>query len=245
MSRTGVVPELSWLSRRKPSSDPISFHFVTISFRDPGSPVDTTCVASDGQLGFQQVIPGDPAAGPCATYTPAPPPPCYDWCLMPAAEAQALADLAKPGCGSANFFGPAPAVVLAALIGGTLSGTLFPHETIVGQASIGFGTLPGFAAAVTADSTSRITHLRHVVFSETNVTVIINNTLDSSPAAAYWNAGYTSINAMTLIHELGHVYADLFGQQSTTIVHDANKDGSPNGANEARNAAALAPCNAP
>ena len=57
-----------------------------------------------------------------------------------------------------------------------------------------------------------------------------------------WNAGNVDVNADTLIHELGHVFNDLFGPGSSTIEDDALPDGSPDPNAEARNAARLIPC---
>jgi RHS repeat-associated protein len=59
-----------------------------------------------------------------------------------------------------------------------------------------------------------------------------NSYLQQSPASL----------ALTLIHELGHVFSIVAALGGSTIQYDANPDGTPNDAAEAANAKALAPC---
>jgi RHS repeat-associated protein len=154
---------------------------------------------------------------------PSAPASCTNWGCMPAAEAQALFDLAdKPGCAS-NFNGHDPAAVLEDIISGTAYG------------NISFDLLSPVVAAVTDQHRSAIRR----GFAKT-ATITINTYVD--PSAVYWNTGNADYNAITLLHELGHVFQWEFGQSSTTIVFDANRNGSPNVGSEAANAAALRAC---
>jgi hypothetical protein len=55
------------------------------------------------------------------------------------------------------------------------------------------------------------------------VTITINEYTD--PSAAYWNAGYTGINAEVLLHELAHAYTLLLGSggfNGTRFISDSN-----------------------
>lgn len=71
-------------------------------------------------------------------------------------------------------------------------------------------------------------------------TISINTYVD--PTSVYWNTGNANYNAVTLLHELGHVFDWEFGSNSTSVVYDANADGSPNTAAEAHNSSVLAAC---
>ena len=62
------------------------------------------------------------------------------------------------------------------------------------------------------------------------------------PGGVYWNNGDAGVNAITLLHELGHAFNDLFGKRSSTIVNDVTIFGKINQAAENANAAALEPC---
>ncbi len=145
---------------------------------------------------------------------------------MPAALKQALADLAKPGCdvvfASGIAKGHDPAEVLSAIINGTQYG------------SVSFkGLGPGTGAE---ESVSR----RFPPWQQKKVTITINS--GTYPGGIYWNNGDAGVNAITLLHELGHAFNDLFGKGSSTIINDTNWKGKMNQAAEDANADALKPC---
>jgi RHS repeat-associated protein len=144
---------------------------------------------------------------------------------MTAALLQALADLKKPGCGNAIFLnGPDPAAVLKALVDG------------INYGSINYKDLgPGTGAEEGRTKRSRIP------FAKKSVTITINTYNDPS-TGIYWNAGNTAVNALTLIHELGHAFNDLFGNGSSTIENDVSRTGKINMDAEKRNADRLAAC---
>ena len=153
--------------------------------------------------------------------------PLQDRDLLPDALKQALQDLLKPGCAKAVFGrgiekGHDPAAVLQAIADGTKYGSLV------------FKALPQFAAADEIASGG--------LFRSKKVTIEIN-TFNNPKVGTYWNAGDSGVNAITLLHELGHAFNDLFGRGSSSIEYDANKDdGTPNNDAEKRNEDRLAPC---
>ncbi len=152
--------------------------------------------------------------------------PCQNWGCMPAAETQALADLAKPDCAKL-FNGHDPSAVLQAIIAGTQYG------------NVSFNLQSPIVAATTQLKYAITGNWRR---KRTVKTATININTYSDPNGVYWNTGNAANNAITLIHELGHVFDWEFGSSSTTIVYDANPDGTPNNQAEAANAAALVPC---
>jgi hypothetical protein len=141
---------------------------------------------------------------------------------MPAALAQALIDLQKPGCGDTIFKGHDPASILNAIVSGAKYG------------SVTFDMISPANAATTTDN-------RGFLFLKGRSVLITINEF-TSPARVYWNAGNAQVNAITLIHELGHAFEWLFGQKSTTIVPDVNPDSSLNAAAQTANAKATEPC---
>jgi hypothetical protein len=145
---------------------------------------------------------------------------------MPAALAQAIADLVKSGCdavfagGIAN--GHDPAAVLEARVSGTQYG------------SISYSDLgPGTGAEERPNFMGRITGRKRVKRT-------INSGLYSD--GTYWNNGNASVNAITLLHELGHAFNDLFGSGSSTIINDTTITGKIIPSAETANANALMPC---
>jgi len=146
--------------------------------------------------------------------------------LLDAAVAQALQDLLKLNCAQSVFGGGIakgddPATVLQDLENGTKYG------------SIKFaGMAPAFGAV---EATSG--------FGPWKKATISINTFNDPSLGIYWNAGNTAVNAITLLHELGHAFNGLFGNGSSAIVYDANPDGTPNLAAENQNTQTLAPCN--
>ena len=64
----------------------------------------------------------------------------------------------------------------------------------------------------------------------------------NSSSAGYWKDFSTVELALTLIHELGHVYNYVIGLGGSQIVYDANRDGSPNKDAEEKNAKLLKAC---
>jgi hypothetical protein len=144
---------------------------------------------------------------------------------------QALLDLTNPQCAAVFAGGIAkgddPSSILFALVSGSLLGGGSQYGKII------FSVIPSYAAATEQTSGG--------FFGKKQATIDINTI--TSPTATYWNAGNSAVNAITLLHELGHAFNGLFGAGSSTIQYDANKDGTPNLAAEAQNAAALAPCN--
>jgi hypothetical protein len=144
--------------------------------------------------------------------------------LLGAALDQALADLLKPNCAQSVFGGGIakgydPAMVLEDIVSGTKYG------------SIQFALLSPLIGA--DEVTNGILRWK-------KATITINTY--NGPSATYWNAGNASVNAYTLLHELGHAFNGLFGNGSSAIVFDANPDGSPNTVNEDHNAEVMAPC---
>jgi RHS repeat-associated protein len=181
---------------------------------------------TDSSTLYEQIIPAQ-AAAPAPPAPPPPPAPCLNWCLMPAAESQALFDLAdKPGCAS-DFNGHDPAVVLVDMIAG------------LGFGNVSFDALKPDRAANTQLNELRIGSIfrRKTVRTAT----IIINTI-TAPGFIFWNDGRANYNAVTLLHELGHVFDWEFGQNSTSIVYDALPDGSPDPVAETHNATAMAAC---
>jgi len=73
------------------------------------------------------------------------------------------------------------------------------------------------------------------------VTYDANGNSYPSGVSATYN-GDASVNAITLLHELGHAFNDLFGKGSSTIINDTNWRGKVNQAAEDANAEALRPC---
>ena len=65
--------------------------------------------------------------------------------------------------------------------------------------------------------------------------------INAGPTGDFFNGDLVN-SVDTLLHELGHVFGLLPALGGSSIVYDANKDGSPNAAAEAANEAALAPC---
>jgi hypothetical protein len=122
--------------------------------------------------------------------------------------------------------GADPGAVLGSLVNTALISSTSQYGSIV------FAALPSYAAATESPT-------RHFL-RKTTIQISINTI--TNPDLAYWNAGYTSINAITLLHELGHGFNDLFGAGSSSIVYDANPDGTPNIAAEQQNANTLLPC---
>ena len=158
--------------------------------------------------------------------TSSPNTPLSNWDFMAAALAQALKDLAKPGCGDAVFAGGIanghdPAQVLQAIAGGTAYG------------SISFKDL---GEGVGAQENARF----RLPLQSKKVSITINSYSD--PGGVYWNDGNAGVNAITLLHELGHAFNDLFGSGSSTIENDVNWRGKMNMDAETRNDARLAPC---
>jgi hypothetical protein len=143
---------------------------------------------------------------------------------MPAALAQALTDLQNPNCAAVFAGGIAkgdnPSAVLQQIVAGTK------------YASVTFTSLSPLEAAVTAES-------GFWIFKKATIEI---NTYNDPSTGVYWNAGNTQANALTLLHELGHIFNFLFGNGSSTIINDVLKNGNPNPTAEAANAAALAPC---
>jgi hypothetical protein len=67
--------------------------------------------------------------------------------------------------------------------------------------------------------------------------------LQSNPLSnGYYGAQSASNLALTLIHELGHVFNLVYGLGGSRIVNDANPDGNANASAEAANAATLKDC---
>ena len=146
--------------------------------------------------------------------------------LLGGAVAQALQDLLKPDCAKSVFGGGIakgydPATVLEDMENGTKYGSI----TFAAVSPLDFAF----------ESTSGILRWK-------KATITINTFNDPS-VGVYWNAGNTAVNAIALLHELGHAFNGLFGNGSSAIIFDANPDGSPNTANEAHNAQVMAPCN--
>jgi len=140
----------------------------------------------------------------------------------------ALQALGSPECaalyntsGKGDF---TPQMVLQSMIpGGSPSGYYFGTITfgsiagaIAAQTNLG-GGVPGYGLTV-AD-------------------IEINN----GPTGDFFNGNLVN-SVDTLLHELGHVFGLLPALGGSSIVYDANPDGSPNAAAEAANEAALAPC---
>jgi RHS repeat-associated protein len=149
-----------------------------------------------------------------------------NWDFMSAALKQAIADLAKPDCGDVVFAGGIasghdPAEVLQAIVNGTSYG------------SISFKDL---GAGTGGEENSRF----RLPFQSKKVTITINSYNDAG--GIYWNGGDSGVNAITLLHELGHAFNDLFGNGSSTIENDVNWRGKMNMDAEDRNAKRLAPC---
>ena len=107
--------------------------------------------------------------------------------LLPAALKQALDDLLKPGCASAVFGGGIakghdPATVLKAIAAGTKYGSII---------------FTGLAKTSAADEFASGGLLR------SKKVIIEINTFNDPKIGVYWNAGDASVNAITLLHELG------------------------------------------
>ncbi|MEO8050656.1 MAG: hypothetical protein ABI833_09595 [Acidobacteriota bacterium] len=145
--------------------------------------------------------------------------------MLSAAVDQAIEDLKKPGCGDTIFKAglPDPVVVLQNLVDGGIYG------------SITFKDLGQGTGAEEARN-------RRLVIPVRGVTITINTYNDSTNVVAYWNDGYASVNAITLIHELGHAFNDLFGKGSSTIENDVRFVGKMNMDAEDRNAKKTKPC---
>jgi len=142
----------------------------------------------------------------------------------------ALQALGSPQCaalyntsGSGDF---TPQMVLQSMIpGGSPSGYYFGTITfgsiagaISAQTNIG-GGVPGYG----------------FTFADIEI--------NTGPTGDFFNGDLVN-SVDTLLHELGHVFGLLPALGGSSIVYDANKDGSPNAAAEAANEAALAPCRA-
>ena len=82
---------------------------------------------------------------------------------------------------------------------------------------------------------------RFGVFGEDSVTIEIN-TFNGPTIGIYWNGGDINVNAITLIHELGHAFNDLFGKGSSTIEKDVYRNGKINIQAEACNKKRTDPC---
>jgi RHS repeat-associated protein len=228
---------LSWNRYAYTYGDPVNFmdrHGVEVEAPDEGDcDPNLDCNTpecydpSNEFLGMPD--PGCPTGGGGGpsdpTSAPAPLPPCQDWGCMPAALAQALTDLQNPDCAAVFAGGIAkgdnPSTVLEQIVAGTK------------YASVTFVSLSPLVGAVTAESG----------FWKFKKATIEINTYNNPSVGVYWNAGNAQVNALTLLHELGHIFNFLFGNGSSTIVNDVLKNGNPNPTAEAANAAALAPCN--
>jgi len=203
-----------------PSGDPSD---ITANFPPD---ISACLVGSDGFLanangsgcGGSSPAPVSVAAAPGSASQP-----CTDWCLMPDALTQALLDLKKPGCAQVFAGGIAkghdPATVLQAIVSGTKYGF------------VTFAKLSPLDGAVT-DSTG--------IWKWTRAHIVINTYND--PLHIYWNAGNASVNALYLLHELGHAFNDLFGKGSSKIVVDVLKNCDPDPGLEGDNTKALLPC---
>jgi RHS repeat-associated protein len=150
---------------------------------------------------------------------------CFNWGCMPAALAQALADLQKPDCAAVFAGGIAkgddPAAVLQAIVAGTQYGSVL------------FENLgPGTGAQESAPL--------HAPWKKKTVKIEINS--GTYPDGIYWNKGNAGVNALTLLHELGHAFNDLFGSGSSMIVNDTTRTGKIIQSAEDANANALKPC---
>jgi hypothetical protein len=144
---------------------------------------------------------------------------------MPAALAQALADLKKPGCSAVFAGGIAagfdPATVL---------------QDIVSGAQYGSVSFKDLGAGTGAEESAPF----HAPWKKKSVKIVINS--GTYPGGVYWNNGNASVNALTLLHELGHAFNDLFGNGSSTIINDTTRTGKIIQSAEDANATALIPC---
>jgi len=179
--------------------------------------------------------PGAPAPPP-APQPPPPPQACVNWGCMPAAEAQALIDLDRPGCGNTVFAGGIakgdnPVTVLESLVSGSQPGALASSP----YGSINFNPISPSFEAITISGGGNI-------FRRQRKATIDINPYNNPSIGIYWNAGNADVNAITLIHELGHLFNFVFGAGSSTIQYDGGGRTGVNMTAEANNAARLLPC---
>jgi len=114
-----------------------------------------------------------------------------------------------------------PATVLQAIVAGAQYG------------SVSFKDLgPGTGAQESAPF--------HAPWKKKKVKIEINS--GTFPGGVYWNDGNAGVNALTLLHELGHAFNDLFGSGSSTIINDTTRTGKIIQSAEDANAAMLKPC---
>ena len=65
---------------------------------------------------------------------------------------------------------------------------------------------------------------------------------NSALSSGFWAQRSTQDLASTLLHELGHVFNEVFGLGGSKILNDRNPDGSVNYDREAQNAKTLKAC---
>jgi hypothetical protein len=106
----------------------------------------------------------------------------------------------------------------------------------MGQAGCANSRFNNLGAGVGAEESARL----RLPFQAKKVTIAINSYNDD--AGMYWNDGDTGINAITLLHELGHAFNDLFGKDSSTIENDVSWRGKMKMDAEYQNSNRLDPC---
>lgn len=162
--------------------------------------------------------------------------------LYTSAVFSAIAALKNPECAAifntnpnaANQYDPA-AVLASMALGGTAAG--IPPGTSFG--SITFGVLPLIDAAVTQPDSGSWVNNGSPGGIALSATIIIQS---SQLSAGYYGNDTPQQLAMTLIHELGHVFNEVYGLGGSAILYDALPNGRPNWRAERQNAKTLAKC---
>jgi len=130
-----------------------------------------------------------------------------------------------------------PADVLAVMAFGGSTGTV-PAGTYFG--SIAFSSLPlDFAAVAKPDPSTSVLTGKSYPEQALSANIILQS---SHLSDGYYGAQTPQNLAVTLIHELGHLYNEVAGMGGSKVVYDANPDGTPNAAAEAANVKTLEKC---
>jgi RHS repeat-associated protein len=131
------------------------------------------------------------------------------------------------------------------------TGTLTPQQVLQSMAFWGGLTSvpdPGFFkgdiifAPLGADRAAQMEEGGGMYINDNWVYTTGSIVINSSASAGYFFSASPVEDALTLLHELGHFFAQVAGMGGSKIIYDANSDGSPNDEKEAKNAATLQPC---
>jgi hypothetical protein len=147
------------------------------------------------------------------------------WNRMTAAIQAAISSLRNnPGCDAlfnVGGKGPDPVSLLQSMFNQT-NPNVYVTETYLGSQVTSNGST-GIANAVTGPTTWSMVNGGLVNTGQYGQVYVAFNLNPSAP----FNSGSVGCDMTTVLHELGHVYEDLYGLGSTLLVNDADANGNP------------------